>query len=269
MTGANRSSTSGPWRIVAVIIVVIVAAVAAFVLLGGDDDSEPTASSSPDTSAVTTDLPATTGALTTTPESIATTTAPETTQAPTTTEVPAATDAAIWPWVDTDTRYADPVEAATGFAVDYLGFIDPIVSEFMAGDNRSGEVEIRSVETGPVMVVFVRQLTEDDSWWILGSVSSDISVDEPESGTAVTSPLTVTGTALAFEGTVDVELRADGNGEAIFEGFVTGGAIEAGPFSDTFEFTSPGTTGGALVLWTTSDETGSTLTATAQRVFFP
>jgi hypothetical protein len=156
-----------------------------------------------------------------------------------------------------------------GFATDYLGFVDPIAGEFMAGDNRSGEVEIRSVETGPATVVFVRQLTADDSWWILGAVSENITIDEPEALAQVTSPLTVAGTALAFEGTVDVQLRADGNGEPIFEGFVTGsGGPEPGPYSETFEFTSPGETGGALVMLSLSSEDGSTLEAVAMRIFY-
>ena len=237
-------------------------------------------------SVATTEAPATTVASDTT-DVAATTESPATTQAPETTEPAATTEApttepsttvapvpdqvrtAIWPWFDTDLRYADPVEAAVGFATDYLGFVDPIAGEFMAGDSRSGEVEIRSFDTGPATVVFVRQLTDDDSWWILGAASENITIDEPEALAEVTSPLTVSGTALAFEGTVDVQLRADGNGEPIFEGFVTGsGGPEPGPYSETFEFTSPGETGGALVMLSLSSEDGSTLEASAMRIFY-
>ena len=85
----------------------------------------------------------------------------------------------------------------------------------------------------------------------------------------VTSPLTVSGTALAFEGTVDVQLRADGNGEPIFEGFVTGsGGPEPGPYEETFEYTSPGETGGALVMFSLSSEDGSVIEASALRIFY-
>jgi hypothetical protein len=271
--------TSKRWLIIGGAVVLVAALVVGLVLITSDDDDETT------DSVATTEAPATTVVSDTT-EGPATTESPATTQATETTE-PVATEApttepsttvapvpdevrtAIWPWFETDLRYADPVEAAVGFATDYLGFVDPLASEFMAGDSRSGEVEIRSVDTGPATVVFVRQLTDDDSWWILGAASENITIDEPEALAEVTSPLTVSGTALAFEGTVDVQLRADGNGEPIFEGFVTGsGGPEPGPYSETFEFTSPGETGGALVMLSLSSEDGSTLDASAMRIFF-
>jgi hypothetical protein len=283
-SGASGASgtgdgTSKRWLIIGGAVVLVAALVVGLVLITSDNDDE-TADS-----VATTEAPATTVVSDTT-EGPATTESPATTQAPETTE-PVATEApttepsttvapvpdevrtAIWPWFETDLRYADPVEAAVGFATDYLGFVDPIASEFMAGDSRSGEVEIRSVGTGPATVVFVRQLTDDDSWWILGAASENITIDEPEALAEVTSPLTVSGTAMAFEGTVDVQLRADGNGEPIFEGFVTGsGGPEPGPYSETFEFTSPGETGGALVMLSLSSEDGSTLEASAMRIFY-
>lgn len=267
------------WPLIAGAVALIVALVVALLLITSDDDDESSDSAAtteaPATTVVsdTTDAPATT-------ESPATTAAPETTEpattvAPTTepaTTVAPAPDAvrtAIWPWFETDVRYTDPVEAAVGFATDYLGYVNPIASEFMAGDSRSGEVEIRSFDTGPATVVFVRQLTDDDSWWVLGAASENITIDEPEALAEVASPLTVSGTALAFEGTVDVQLRADGGGEPIFEGFVTGsGGPEPGPYTDTFEFTSPGETGGALVMLSLSAEDGSTLEASAMRIFY-
>jgi hypothetical protein len=274
---ATGGGTTKKWPLIAGAVVLVAALVIGLLLITSDDDTD---------SVATTEAPATTVASDTT-DAPATTESPATTQAPETTEPAATTEApttqpsttvapvpdqvrtAIWPWFDTDLRYADPVEAAVGFAIDYLGFDDPIASEFMAGDSRSGEVEIRSVETGPATVVFVRQLTDDDSWWILGAASENITIDEPEALAEVTSPLTVSGTALAFEGTVDVQLRADGNGEPIFEGFVTGsGGPEPGPYSETFEFTSPGETGGALVMLSLSSEDGSTLDASAMRIFF-
>ncbi len=266
----------------------IAALVVALFVITSDDDDETADSVStteaPVTTAVTdtTDAPATTqtpettdAATTTeatTPPTTSPTTEPPSTDAPTTVAppVPDEVSTAIWPWFPTDLRYAEPVDAAVGFATDYLGFLDPIASEFMAGDNRSGEVEIRSFENGPATVVFVRQLTADDSWWVLGSVGENIRIDEPAALSEVTSPLTVSGTALAFEGTVDVQLRADGNGEPIFEGFVTGsGGPDAGPFTETFEFTSPGQTGGALVMLSLSPEDGSTVEASAMRIFYP
>lgn len=269
------------WWLIAGAVALIAALVVGLVLITGDDDDDESTDSVATTEAAattvvsdTTDVPATTESPDTTQapetsEPVATTGAPTTEPSTTVAPVPDQVRTAIWPWFETDLRYADPVEAAVGFASDYLGFVDPIASEFMAGDSRSGEVEIRSAGTQLTTVVFVRQLTDDDSWWILGAASENITIDEPEALAEVTSPLTVSGTARAFEGTVDVQLRADGNGEPIFEGFVTGsGGPEPGPYSETFEFTSPGETGGALVMLSLSSEDGSTLEASAMRIFY-
>ena len=266
-------------------VVALIAAVVAFVLLRDDDSAtlvtdDSTATSIADTTSVagtlagtTTDTSTNASPTTATPttdtgqtSTTATPTTADTSQPP----LPDPTREAIWPWVDSDTRYADPVEAASGFAVDVLGFTDPIVGEFLAGDSRSGEVEVRASDPGPVTTIVVRQLTDDDSWWILAALSENITVDEPEAGTEVTSPLVVAGTAAAFEGTVDVELRVDGTDDPVVTGFVTGsGSPEPGPFSETFEFTGPGGAGGALLLWSRSPRDGSVVEATAMRVFYP
>ena len=276
ITGAPRK-----WPLVVGALAIVAALVAALWFIGSDDGdgdaptSEATTSIDPTaTTAVseTTSVTDTTDRPTTeVTDTAATTTDPATTD-PGTTEVPPSPDplqSAIWPWADTDTRYDDPVRAATGFATDFLGFDDPIVGEFMAGDSRSGEIELRTFATGPATIVFLRQLTADDSWWILGAASENIVIDAPAAGDEVTSPLTVSGSASAFEGTVDVELRADGNGEPILNGFVTGsGGPEPGPYSETFEFTSPGASGGALVMLSRSPEDGSVVEASALRLFY-
>jgi Immunoglobulin-like domain of bacterial spore germination len=271
----DTSNSSNSWRVVAVIVVALIAAVAAFVLLRDDGG---TTSNGATTSFVDTTAPTETSTATT---DTSTTQAPTTTAPPasTSTSVPSveptappladATRDAIWPWADSDTRYDEPVQAATAFAVDVLGFTDPLMGEFLAGDARSGEVEVRSTETGPVTTVLVRQLTDDDSWWIIAAVCENITVDEPAARAEVTSPLVVSGTAAAFEGTVDVEFRVDGSAEAIASGFVTGsGGPVPGPFSETFEFASPGEVGGALILWSRSPENGSVVEAAAMRIFY-
>lgn len=274
---ADGRTARTKWPLIAGVLVIVAALVAALFVIGGDDDetddsvtTSETSGTAPvsdstvvvETAVETTDVPTSTESPVTT----------EVIEATTTTDVPPSFDDtrdAVWPWADTDLRYADPVDAATAFTTDYLGFTDPIVGEFLAGDSRSGEVEVRSFETGPATVVFVRQLTDDDSWWILGAASENITIDDPVQGAEITSPVTVSGTASAFEGTVNVELRADDNDEPIFEGFVTGsGGPDPGPFSDSFEFTSPGGTAGALVMLTFSAEDGSVLEASALRVFY-
>ena len=272
------------WPLIAVVLVAIGALVVALVLFAGGDDTDTTVTTDVATSAPTTEPVATTTEAppdtipdtrspdtsspgTSSPETVAPTTTPESTDVTFPDDV--AARSAIWPWVDAPTRFADPIEAVTSFATDYLGFTELVVGEFQAGDSRSGEVEIRTGAVQLSTTVFVRQLTADDSWWVLGAAAESIAIDEPEQGAVVESPLTISGTASTFEGTVDVELRADGNGEPIYVGFVTGGgAPSRAPFSGTVDFTSPGTGGGALVLFSRSSEDGRVLEASALRIFF-
>lgn len=237
-----------------VAVVVIAALIAALVWQrDGDDDTvtEPT----------TTEVP-TTVAPTTAP-----TTAPPTTPS---TAAPAPGDAAIavFPHPSASPRFDDPVAAARAFAVDFVGFTDPLVGEFMQGDARSGEVEVRPKADGPATTVFVRQLGSDDSWWVLGSATSDITLDTPVTGDTITSPVTLTGSALAFEGHVSVEVRRDGAREPIGTGFVTGGGDVVRPFSGEVAFAAPAGERGALVLLTNSAEDGRVWQAAVIRVAF-
>ena len=284
-TPTNNGDDTGSrrWPLIAGVLVAIGALVVALVLFtGGDDDTESAATTDVATSSPVTEPVATTEPAAATTDAPIDTTTPDTTMPDTTipdTTAPTSTDvtipddvaarSAIWPWVDTPTRFADPIEAVTSFATDYLGFTDLVVGEYQAGDSRSGEVEIRTGAVQLSTTVFVRQLTADDSWWVLGAAAESIAIDEPEQGAVVESPLTISGSASAFEGTVDVELRADDNGEPIYVGFVTGGgAPSRAPFSDTIEFTSPGSGGGALVLFSRSSEDGRVLEASALRIFY-
>jgi hypothetical protein len=175
---------------------------------------------------------------------------------------------AVWPFADSDLRYDDPTEAAAGFATDFLGFDDPVVGEFMQGDSRSGEVELQPQEDGPVTTVFVRQLGGDDTWWVLGAATENIEFDYPVAGTAIDTPLEVTGSAQAFEGTVQVQVRVDGELDPIGEGFVTGGGDSMQSFSGSVSFESPQGGWGAVVGLTLSAENGQVWEATVLRVGF-
>jgi hypothetical protein len=271
-TADEPSTPSGRWRIVALAIVVLVAVVAAVVLLvGGDDDDDDSATTTEATIETTT--PTDTTPATEPPETTPATEPPATpapTEPPVTEPPPGeGTALAVWPAAGTAEGFADPVEAATSFATEFLGFSDPVVGEFMAGDSRSGEIELRAGEVGPVTLVLLRQLGDDDSWWVLGSEAENIEVETPEAGAVIQSPLVLEGSALAFEGTVDVELRADGLVEPIATGFVTGsGPPEAGPFEGSIEFDDPAVEAGVLVLISRSSEDGSVLEASTRRVFF-
>jgi hypothetical protein len=178
-------------------------------------------------------------------------------------------EGAVWPSPESETRYTDPVEAARGFSVEFVGFTDPVLGEFLVADSRSGEVEVKPSEDGPITIVFVRKLTDEDFWWVLGSASQNVIIQNPDVRATVDSPLTVSGQAKAFEGRVQVELRSDGAVAPLFEGAVTGGAVaDFGPFEGTFEFSDPGTGGGALIATIPSAEDGSVMEAAVMRVFF-
>lgn len=177
---------------------------------------------------------------------------------------------AIWPRVHTSQRFESPVAAVQSFAVDFLGFTDPVLGEYQAGDLRSGEVPIRPLADGPVTTVLVRQL-EDDTWFVIAADTEDITISEPAPGADIDCPVRVAGTALAFEGTVDVTVHADFVEEPIGRGFVTGsGSPPAGPYEDDIDCDlgqlDDGVHYGVLVLSTTGGEDGRLWTAEVIRI---
>lgn len=150
--------------------------------------------------------------------------------------------AAVWPRPSSKVRFDDPVKAATSFARDYAQFDDPVIGEFRQGDSRSGEVPVQAFADGPETTVLVRQL-EGDHWFVLGSVTEDITVDQPGVGDELSCPMVTSGTAVAFEGTVQVRIDAyDPTGERIEagRGFVTGSGLPpAGPFEGEIDCIPP------------------------------
>ncbi|TVR25071.1 MAG: hypothetical protein EA389_09805 [Ilumatobacter sp.] len=176
----------------------------------------------------------------------------------------------VWPPAASDLRYADPLDAAEGFAVDFLGMTDPLIGEFMRGDLRSGEVEIRGIDGSTPTLVALRTYGTDGNWWVVAANSPDIVVDEPTFDTEITSPLRLAGRSATFEGTVEVEIRADGEDDPLFEGFVTGGAApgEPAPFAETIEWDPPESGRGVIVFFERSSDDGRVLQATIVRVTF-
>jgi hypothetical protein len=122
-----------------------------------------------------------------------------------------------------------------------------------------------------VTTVFVRQLGPDDSWWVIGSSTPNIVVTSPEALQEVSSPLALTGQARAFEGTVNVEVRVDGDVGPLATTFVTGsGGGDLGPFEGEATWgTPPAQPGGAVVFLTINAEDGSVWEASVVRVLFP
>ena len=242
--------------IVALAVAIGVIAVLIGVLVWPSDDAGDVATEPTTTLAPTTTATPTTGPSTTAPTTV--TTAP----------APVDTSTAVFPDASSEVRYDDPVAAARAFAVDFVGFTDPVVGEFMPGDARSGEVEVRPMTNGPTTTVFVRQLGSDGTWWVLGSGTANIVIDAPTAGGAIASPVTVSGSALAFEGTVDVEIRQDGARQPIGTDVVTGGGDTIRPFSSDIEFSIPTEPYGAVVFLTHSEQDGRVWEAAVVRVSF-
>lgn len=240
---------------VAVLLVAVAAVVTAGVLVGTNlADDDPSSVDSPPTSGR---------------ERTTTTSAETTTTAAPAQEGDDPAEVAIWPDATTSQRFDDPAAAVRSFAVQLVGFADDVVvDEFREGDAGFGEVEVRANERGPATTVLVRQLGEDESWWVVGAHTENIVLEEPGAGENVTSPLSVSGRARAFEGNIELELRADGQLEPIAGGFATGGSDEARPFSAEIDFPAPVVAGGALMLLSRSAEDGAVMEATVVRVHF-
>ena len=207
----------------------------------------------------------TSGGPTTTAPGRSSTTVP----ASSTTTIPvAALQTAVWPTPASATRYATPVAAATGFATDYLHMVGPIAGGFRQGDSRSGEVPMQPSTDGPVTTVLVRQLGADGTWWVLGAAATSITLSTPTWNAVVASPVTVRGMSVAFEGTVQVQVRADDTAAPVGQDSVIGGSTSMGPFSGSVAFVQPKSGSGAIVLLTISAKDGSIREATVVRVRF-
>ena len=155
-----------------------------------------------------------------------------------------------------------------GFATDYLHMVHPVIGQLQRGDARSGEVPVQPSATGPVTTVLVRELGSDNSWWVLGAGTAAISLAEPVWNASITSPVTLKGTAMAYEGTVQTQVRGDDNSKPLGEGYVTGRSDATGPFSGSLAFTKANTKYGAVVLYTISAENGEVMEASVIRVQF-
>jgi hypothetical protein len=176
---------------------------------------------------------------------------------------------AVWPFATSPQRFGDPETAAFSFATAYLGFVDPIMGAFQQGDTRSGEVPIRSSARGPVTTVLVRQLTSDNTWWILGSSTPSINITHPAAHSTITSPVSLRGTSTAFEANVNVDIREDATLTPLLSTTVMGGSMGVmGPFAKTVTFATPTQSAGAIVMRTFSAKDGSVIEASVIRVFF-
>jgi immunoglobulin-like protein involved in spore germination len=254
----------------AAVLAVVVLAVAVMGDDGGRDvrtANERTTSTSTSTTSSSSTTTSTTEPSTTT----STTTTSTTTSSSSSTTVPTSEAGGldpmvmIWPTLGSSTRFDDPVAAAQSFAVEVVGFRDPVVGTFEADGSGEGSVVVRPRAQGPATVVLVRQI-DDGTWGVVSASTADITLDRPVTGTQITCPLRVTGTALAFEGTVNVTVRDDEG--SIGSGTVTGGGDVPRPFDGTIDCSLASASGGygTVILTEASAEDGSVVKAVARRV---
>ena len=200
-------------------------------------------------------------------------TAPSTTTttslATTTTTVSAQPQTAIWPFASTGTRFTTPVSAARSFAVTYLGFTNPLVGAFQAGDSQSGEVPVRATTSGAVTTIMVRKLTSGQNWWVLGAATHDVQLTKPAALELISSPVRLTGMSTAFEGVVNVAIREDGALTPLCSDVVMGGSMGMmSAFSKSLSFMKPSVAAGSIVFRILSAKDGSVVAAAALRIGF-
>jgi Immunoglobulin-like domain of bacterial spore germination len=214
--------------------------------------------------------------------------------APTANRQPAATPVAAVPGVPSTPATATPggkptepaahpnseaVATARSFLARELGMKDLAAGPFRFTGADVGEVAFRLKlgeggrplpQPGPEVAV-VRLQRLPAGWWVLGVSDRLIKPDTPARLQRISSPLTVTGWAEVYEGTVYVKVTQDRTGRDLVlgEGFVTGGGQGSGKFRGQVRFRQPTEASGWVIFYEASQTTGGgILRATAVRVQF-
>ena len=99
-------------------------------------------------------------------------------------------------------------------------------------------IKLRAVVAALLLLAFTGCGGDDDEDRETGGDEAAIVVESPEPGASVSSPVTISGTASVFEGTVQLRIL-DANGQVIASTFTTAsaGAPDRGDFSKDVEFT--------------------------------
>ncbi len=173
---------------------------------------------------------------------------------------------------------AAAVAAARAFLVHQVGMGELVAGPLHRTGPNTAEVWFRPKlgedgrplpATGPTTVVELQR--GSTGWSVLGTRSRSIRLASPAAGAWIASPVTISGRASAFEGTVQVavkEVRKD-QSRVLGSGFVTGsGTAELGPFSGRIAFHDASSASGWLVLFTDSAADGGIQEATAVPVHF-
>lgn len=84
----------------------------------------------------------------------------------------------------------------------------------------------------------------------------------------ISSPVTLAGTGVAYEGTIQAQVRQDDTAKSLGESYVTGAGAAIGPFQRDPRVHESGAGYRAAVLYTTSAEDGTVMAGSAIRVEF-
>jgi hypothetical protein len=174
---------------------------------------------------------------------------------------------AIWPVTPTTSGYASPVVAARNFAVSLLHMNAPVVGTFLSRGASTGVVGVRSSVTSLATNVHVTRFAGAAGWWVVSCTTRDIDLISPLALAGVTSPLTLTGRSLAYEAVVNISLYIDGRKAALVSATTMGGASQMAPFRATLRFPQGLQRYGTVIMYSRSAKDGSTVVATARRIF--
>jgi hypothetical protein len=159
----------------------------------------------------------------------------------------------IWPFASSGTTFATPEEAARSFVTDYLGMTLAQQGQTTSDADVTTVAFIPRPAAGLRTVVSVVQRSNGD-WVVTGANADEIIVNEPRPGDVVTSPLTVSGEALAFEAQLNLELRPLGSTAVVATADTLAGGSERLPFSTTI--TPPSTTQQFVLIVAEADASG-------------
>jgi hypothetical protein len=180
----------------------------------------------------------------------------------------------VWP-IDESVKYETPETMAAAFVHEFLGVADASVGTYRAGDTTSGEIDVKS-SFGTVISTLLAQRDIDGSWRAVEAVNPHLVIDTPEPESEIRSPQTITGSSVAFEGTVHVTLygyeswdRRQPCGAChpfLATTTFTGHGTEMGPYETSISWSRTTDKWGLLMLWTDSARDGSLAEATVRYV---
>jgi hypothetical protein len=136
----------------------------------------------------------------------------------------------IWPFASTNRTFATPEEAAKSFAVDYLGMIHARLGQTLDTSNVRSDVEIFPNDRGNARTLVALENRDAQGWVVLSAMADQIAVDQPKAHDPLSSSMTVSGTSVAFEAQVGIQLRPFGSMTSVLDDFVMGGSTEMLPF---------------------------------------